>query len=105
MAKKDIGTEIDLSDRSDDQLRQLVAVGTVISTRANDIVKEAKKSLMDRSRSASPPVSACSSRRSGTARPSTIRVTKPSSGTGDGRRIPGVSSASTSTTSPPSTSK
>lgn len=48
MAKKDIGTEIDLSDRSDDQLRQLVAVGTVISTRANDIVKEAKKSLMDR---------------------------------------------------------
>ena len=36
---------------------------------------------------------------------STIRVTKPSSGTGDGRRIPGVSSASTSTTSPPSTSK
>lgn len=48
MTKKDIETKIDLSDRPDDQLRQLVAVGTVIAARANAIVKEAKTNLMDR---------------------------------------------------------
>lgn len=48
MAKKDIETKVDLSDRPDDQLRQLVAVGTVIAARANAIVKEAKANLMDR---------------------------------------------------------
>ena len=48
MAKKDIAVRIDLSDRPDDQLMQLVAVGTVISERADAIVKEAKARLMDR---------------------------------------------------------